>query len=158
MAEVADHFYTTDPNGEIAQTSGYIREGIAFFAFPIQQEGTVPWFRLFGNGDHFYTTDSGETDFAVSVGYEREGISAFVFPSVTPGSVPIFRWWKGGSQPPEPLPPDTGNEFCCTFFERGQVRSRRTIRANSLFEASMICNSGAGEGGVGVESGRCDDF
>jgi hypothetical protein len=73
MAEVADHFYTTDPNGEGAQSSGYVREGIAFFAFPTQLAGTVPLFRLFGRGgDHFYTTDAGEADFAVSGGYERE--------------------------------------------------------------------------------------
>ena len=96
MAEVADHFYTTDPNGELAQSSGYVREGIAFFAFPTQIAGTVPLFRLFGGGDHFYTTDAGEVDFAVSVGYEREGVTAFVFPSQQEGTVPLLRLFGGG--------------------------------------------------------------
>ena len=28
-----DHFYTTDPNGEIAPVTGYVYEGLAGFVF-----------------------------------------------------------------------------------------------------------------------------
>ena len=94
---MGDHLYTTDPRGELAPSSGYEREGIAFYAYPDQQSGTVPLFRLFGHGDHLYTTNSAEVDSATNAGYSREGILSFVYPDQQPGTVPLFRLFGHGN-------------------------------------------------------------
>ncbi|MCX6674311.1 MAG: hypothetical protein NTY37_11100 [Methanothrix sp.] len=74
-----DHFYTTDPSGELAPTSGYTYEGITGYIATSQQQGTTALYRWFStqSGDHFYTTDpSGEL--APTSGYAYEGITGYI--------------------------------------------------------------------------------
>lgn len=55
------HFYTGDPNGELAPQLGYDYEGIAYYLFPNEVSGTVPFYRWnAGKSGHFYTTNAAE--------------------------------------------------------------------------------------------------
>jgi hypothetical protein len=47
--------------------------------------GAVPLYRVFNrrNGDHFYTTSTGERDGALSGGYVSEGVAGFVWTGPT---------------------------------------------------------------------------
>ncbi|MCX6674186.1 MAG: hypothetical protein NTY37_10465 [Methanothrix sp.] len=77
-----DHFYTTDPTGELAPSSGYVSEGITGYVGTSQMVGTTALYRWYnsGNGDHFYTTDpTGEL--APSSGYVSEGITGYLWTS-----------------------------------------------------------------------------
>jgi hypothetical protein len=70
----------------------YSREGTACFVFPTQASGTVPFHRLLGGIDHFYTTSTVERDNAIAnFGYTSEGIACFVFDVQMPGTVPLHR-------------------------------------------------------------------
>lgn len=104
----ADHFYTTDPTGELARQSGYGYEGIACYIFPYPAKNLPRGINVFEFhrwynsqiGNHFYTTiTSGEM--AASSGYKHEGIagyvwdSSFIFP-IDPRSVPLYRWYNPG--------------------------------------------------------------
>ncbi|KAG0041403.1 hypothetical protein BGZ90_009877, partial [Linnemannia elongata] len=42
-----DHFYTTDPNGEVAPSVGYNYEGITGYLYPGATGGTAPVFRWY---------------------------------------------------------------------------------------------------------------
>lgn len=61
-----DHFYTASENEKNSLTnnsnSGYAYEGIAFYAFSTQSNGTYPVYRLYNTttGDHFYTASENE--------------------------------------------------------------------------------------------------
>jgi hypothetical protein len=90
-----DHFYTTDPSGELAPSAGYDYEGIAFALFASPAPGTVPLYRWWSPYvlDHFYTIDpSGEL--APSTGYTYEGIVGYVYAAPAAGAVPLYRWWS----------------------------------------------------------------
>jgi len=61
-----DHFYTININ-EIGTAvpgkkgkAGYTSEGIEGYCYPDKVEGSIPLYRYFGNGDHFYATDANE--------------------------------------------------------------------------------------------------
>ncbi|KAH0603939.1 uncharacterized protein H6S33_006970 [Morchella sextelata] len=74
-----DHFYTTDPTGELAPKT-YMFEGIAGCVYLTPGVDRIPIYRFFNSGivDHFYTESKDEAD-AVgnqNSGYERGG--AFV--------------------------------------------------------------------------------
>jgi hypothetical protein len=101
-----DHFYTTDPNGELARQSGYVYEGIACYIIPYPAKnlplGIVAyelhrWFNP-QSGDHFYTTIlNGEL--AGSSGYVHEGIAGYVYDPTFPGPIdpkaaPFYRWFS----------------------------------------------------------------
>jgi len=80
---------------------GYISEGIAGYVYPVPTPQTVPLFRYFGSGDHFYTTNSGEIGTTTpgvtgNYGYISEGIAGYVYPVPTPQMVPLFRYYGNG--------------------------------------------------------------
>lgn len=101
---MADHFYTTDPAGELALTSGYWLEGIACHVLPNKSTNTTSFFRwLNPGGDHFYTTHPGGEE-APQAGYEMEGVACNVFSSPQPLTTPFFRWFN----------PVTGDHFYTT--------------------------------------------
>ena len=61
-----DHFYTQNPH-EIGTTEagvrgshGYVSEGVAGYCFAKPEAGTIPLYRYYGNGEHFYTTNAAE--------------------------------------------------------------------------------------------------
>ena len=91
-----DHFYTTDfstlGNGS---NSGYIFEGIGFFAFPGQASGTVPVYGYYSSSkqDHFYTPNYSELG-GGSQGYSYEGIKFYAYTSAQNGSVPVYSYWS----------------------------------------------------------------
>src|SRR6187551_3785231 len=95
MRSMGEHFYCTDPRGELAPQLGYEREGITGYIFGAASPGTVPLFRWMGNGDHFYTTDP-NGELAPQLGYVFEGTTGFIFSSQVPGTVPLFRWVQSG--------------------------------------------------------------
>ena len=94
-AETGDHFYTTDPSGELAPTSGYTYEGIAGYISTSEQQGTTALYRWYcaETGDHFYTTDvSGEL--APTSGYTYEGIAGYIATSQEQGTTALYRWFS----------------------------------------------------------------
>ena len=89
-----DHFYTTDPGGEFAPSTGYAYEGAPFHTFPEGTAGTTALFRWYGPApsEHFYTTDpSGEL--APRLGYQPQGVLGYVAVAPVPGAVALHRWW-----------------------------------------------------------------
>lgn len=98
------HLYTTN-EAEVAnlQRAGWALEESPGYIATEQLPGTKPLYRWWhvNRGDHFYTTNSGET----SPGYQAEGIAGYV--------------WTEGSQCPEPrrcsapvLPPQGARCLC----------------------------------------------
>ncbi len=71
------HFYTQDFGCEGVP----INEGaLGFIATSEGTAGSMPLFRLYLNGDHFYTTSAAERDNAVATfGYVYEGVAGFVW-------------------------------------------------------------------------------
>ena len=93
-AETGDHFYTTDPSGELAPSMGYTYEGITGYIATSEQQGTSALYRWYnaGNGDHFYTTDvSGEL--APTSRYTYEGITGYIATSEQQGTIALYRWY-----------------------------------------------------------------
>lgn len=92
-----DHFYTTEPNGEIAPVVGYISEGITGYVFTSAQSDTVPVYRFFhgGSGDHFYTQDS-NGELALQIGYNAEGQAFHLYRDQKPGTTALHRWFGNG--------------------------------------------------------------
>ncbi len=72
----AHRLYTLDAGCE---GSGASYEGILGYVAASPSCGARPLYRLAGPGDHFYTVDPAERDFAVSIGYLDEGICAYVW-------------------------------------------------------------------------------
>jgi serine/threonine protein kinase len=93
--DAADHFYTTEANGERALPCGYTYEGPRFQAFREGVAGTVPLYRWYSasRASHLYTTDP-EGERAASKGYELEGILGYVATSALEGSLALHRWWN----------------------------------------------------------------
>ena len=93
-----DHFYTASDAEKniVANTSysGYLFEGIAFYAYASQVNGSVPVYRSFNGttGDHFYTTSNTEKD---ASGYTYESIAFYAYTSQLNGSSPVFRLFDG---------------------------------------------------------------
>jgi hypothetical protein len=93
LTVMPDHFYCTDPHGELAQPSGYSSEGITGYVYTSQQPDTIPIYRWrAGNGEHFYCQDSnGEGS-----GYASEGIGWYMYPNQKPGTTALYRWNSDG--------------------------------------------------------------
>ncbi|CZR52597.1 uncharacterized protein PAC_02474 [Phialocephala subalpina] len=93
ISTLAEHFYTTDPHGELAPGLGYHLEGAACYVSTTQQSGTVPIYRWMNpkQGLHFYTADP-NGELAPQLGYDYEGIAYYLFPNEVSGSVPFYRW------------------------------------------------------------------
>ncbi|MGF7075147.1 M57 family metalloprotease [Mucilaginibacter sp. R-33] len=91
----SDHFYTTDYN-ELAQgnNTGYIFEGVGFFAFTTQVAGTEPVYRYYSSSavDHFYTRNA-----TTPGGYIKERVAFYAYPSQANSSVPVYRYYHGGT-------------------------------------------------------------
>ncbi|MBZ5711462.1 hypothetical protein [Nannocystis pusilla] len=69
-------FYTTSGTCENAATP----EGALGHIATDPQCGAVPLFRLYGSGDHFYTTSEAERDNAVAMfGYQYEAVAGYVW-------------------------------------------------------------------------------
>lgn len=87
-----DHFYTTDPNGEVAKDSGYTFEGIIGYVYPTQQPDSVPFYRFCHSvtGDHFYTQSSNAEG---ATGYVFEKIECYLPAAGDTRGDPIYRWF-----------------------------------------------------------------
>jgi len=83
-----EHFYTineAERNAVVQNYNWFRYEGIGFYAYPIQQPGTLPVHRFvnMNAGDHFYTINEAEKD-AVIQNYDwfgYEGIGFYAYPS-----------------------------------------------------------------------------
>ena len=101
--KTGDHFYTASENEKsvVANTSksGYLIEGIAFYAFTTQSSGASPVYRLYNSetGDHFYTTSADEknllTNNSSSV-YTYEGIAFYAFTTQTSETSTVYRLYN----------------------------------------------------------------
>jgi predicted acylesterase/phospholipase RssA len=118
-----DHFYTTDLiERDLAIANiGYRAEGIACLvetaagAAQFPNPNDVPLYRLaHPSGDHFYTTDAGERQNAITtIGYLDEGITGYVRRNQTSGTTPLFRLFNAA----------TGDHFYTTSaLERDYAR------------------------------------
>lgn len=72
----AHRLYTLDAGCE---GSGATYEGILGYVATSALCGARPLYRLSARDDHFYTTDPGERDYAVSIGYTDEGVAVYVW-------------------------------------------------------------------------------
>ena len=81
-----DHYYAKKT--DVAKK--WTREGIEFYAFPDQVEGTVPINRYYSkkDKDHFYAK---KTDVASK--WTRQGVEFYAFPDPVEGSIPIYRFY-----------------------------------------------------------------
>lgn len=89
-----EHLWTTNvaERDNLIQFHGYILEEGAPNVFPVQQPGTVPFYRLRGGGGHLWTTNTSERDTLIhSHGYIDEGVAAFVFPNQPSNTIPLWR-------------------------------------------------------------------
>ena len=98
-----DHFYTASENEKsiLANTnkSGYLIEGVAFYAYNSQITNTLPVYRFFNsaNGDHFYTISEDEKKSLIDNpqwGYSYENIAFYTYNSQLIGSLPIYRFYN----------------------------------------------------------------
>ena len=81
-----DHYYAKKT--DVAKK--WTREGIEFYAFPDQVEGTVPINRYYSkkDKDHFYAK---KTDVASK--WTRQGVEFYAFPDPVEGTIPIHRFY-----------------------------------------------------------------
>ncbi|HEX8974751.1 MAG TPA: SpoIID/LytB domain-containing protein [Patescibacteria group bacterium] len=93
------HFYTAleSEKNIISNTaqSGYVPEGIAFYAYNSQISGTSPVYRFYNSSssDHFYTISEDEKNSLINSqsGYSFEGVAFYAFTTQTNGSSPVYR-------------------------------------------------------------------
>ncbi len=104
------HFYTASESERsiVANTSqsGYLPEGIAYYAYNTQITGTLPVYRFNNSstGDHFYTALEAEKNSLISnaqSGYAYEGIAFYAYATQSNGSSPVYRFYN----------PTTGDHF-----------------------------------------------
>lgn len=95
------HFYTASADERDKVLANYPRfayEGIAFFAYPTQDPGTIPVYRFYhtGNGSHVYTASEAEkasilTNFPI---YSYEGAVFYAEASAASGAMPLYRLYN----------------------------------------------------------------
>jgi peptidoglycan hydrolase-like amidase len=101
-SSTGDHFYTASESEKTILSnnsqSGYLPEGIAFYAHSNQANNTVPIYRYYNSstGDHFYSTDN-----STPSGYSSEGTAFYAYSSQVSGSVPVYRFYD----------PDSGDHY-----------------------------------------------
>jgi|GEM_PF-6291054 len=92
-----DHFYTTSKEEkQIAESLGYLYEGIAGLIYPNQIQDTVPLYRLYGLGDHYYTAKVAHKEAAESVGYKYEGVTGYIYLTAEQGLKPFWSLYGYG--------------------------------------------------------------
>ncbi|KAJ7876885.1 hypothetical protein B0H14DRAFT_3436341 [Mycena olivaceomarginata] len=96
-----DHFYTARLNiaNQQIRPGGYALEGVAALVFLIQEESTVPFYRVFNSAawDNLYTTNITERDSALKAGYTNpvDGDAVqYIYPTPICGSVPFYRLYN----------------------------------------------------------------
>lgn len=95
------HFYTANAEERDKVLANYPRfayEGVAFFAYPTQDPGTIPVYRFYhtGNGSHVYTASEAEktsilTNFPI---YTYEGAVFYAEASAASGAMPLYRLYN----------------------------------------------------------------
>ena len=95
------HFYTASASERDTVLGTYPRfayEGVAFFAYPTQDPGTIPVYRFYhtGNGSHVYTASEAEkasiqVNFPI---YAYEGVSFYAEASAASGAMPLYRLYN----------------------------------------------------------------
>ncbi len=95
------HFYTASAAERDKVLNSFPRfayEGVAFFAYPTQDPGTIPVHRFYhsGNGSHVYTASEAEktsilTNFPV---YSYEGVAFYAEASAASGAMPLYRLYN----------------------------------------------------------------
>jgi len=95
------HFYTANADERDKVLSNYPRfayEGVAFFAYPAQDAGTIPVYRFYhgGNGSHVYTASEAEkasilVNFPI---YAYEGVAFYAEASAASGAIPLYRLYN----------------------------------------------------------------
>ena len=93
-----DHFYTTNAaERDACAAYGYILESTAaqILASPSPEGCSVPFFRIYRNKEHFYTTDVREKERVVGwAGTRDEGIAGYVYAERCVGTVPLYRLYN----------------------------------------------------------------
>jgi len=71
---------------------GFTGQAAAGWAYPDEQPGTIPMYRLYGPAGHFYTTDPHEQQVvAQTPGWSAEGVTGYLLAEQAAGTVPFFR-------------------------------------------------------------------
>lgn len=84
------HFYTISVSEAMNITN--INWDYEMVAFRASASSGKPVYRMYGNGEHFYTSDKAEHDNAIErYGYKTEGVRFYV--SETPTSKPVYRMY-----------------------------------------------------------------
>jgi YD repeat-containing protein len=101
-----DHFYTASESERSivknTNRSGYLPEGIAFYAYNAQVVDSLPVYRFYNskNGDHFYTIAEDEKNTVISNpqwGYIYEKIAFYAYASQLNNSSPIYRFYNSAT-------------------------------------------------------------
>ena len=84
---INEHFYTKSSNPK----GSWIAEGVEFYAYNEQVEGTVPIYRFLHNSykDHFYTRNSNPDG-----NWKKQGVEFYAYPTSVEGTVPIYRYYS----------------------------------------------------------------
>lgn len=99
--KTGDHFYTISESEKNIVTntskSGYVAEGIAFYAYTSEILNMNPVYRFvsFKTGDHFYTISQEEKDSLlnnIQIGYSYEGIAFYASATQVTEHYPIYRF------------------------------------------------------------------
>ncbi|ABK14965.1 hypothetical protein Mthe_1183 [Methanothrix thermoacetophila PT] len=69
---------------------------VQLYGAPIPVAAYGGLYRMYGYGDHFYTTSYPEVQFANSIGYRYEGIAGYIYPSNQDGTIPLYRMYGYG--------------------------------------------------------------
>ncbi|MEP7328660.1 MAG: DUF1800 family protein [Betaproteobacteria bacterium] len=95
------HFYTASATERDAVLANYPRfayEGVAFFAYPTQDPGTIPVYRFYntGNGSHVYTaSESEKASIQANLPiYAYEGVVFYAEASAASGAMPLYRLYN----------------------------------------------------------------
>ena len=84
---INEHFYTKSSNPK----GSWIAEGVEFYAYNEQVEGTVPIYRFLHNSykDHFYTRNSNPDG-----NWKKQGVEFYAYPTSVEGTVPVYRYYS----------------------------------------------------------------
>lgn len=94
-SKLGDHYYTDvwRPNYGY---DGYINEGVQFYVFNKQEQGTIPlyiyYFSQSNRTDHYYTTVK-----KTYSGYIYEKIACYIYPNQVEGTIPLYVYYNSGN-------------------------------------------------------------
>lgn len=91
-----EHLYTASMSERdmVVRDRGYQHPTQIGEIFASPAKDTVPLFRLFRNGEHFYTTDAAERECSLLHGAQDQGVLGYVYSNHVPGTIALYRLYQ----------------------------------------------------------------